>query len=140
MHRLAASIALWLAATPTLAADPAEGDWRAGDGIVVHIALCPGAANDVCGVITAAPPGSDGRPDRDVNNPDPKLRSRPIIGLPLMHGFRRAGPGRWIGGKIYDPDSGKTYASRLEIGPAGSLRVAGCIMIFCQRQIWKPAP
>jgi uncharacterized protein (DUF2147 family) len=140
MYRFAAALALCLVATPALAADPVEGDWQVGGHVLVHISPCVAAPNELCGLIIAAPNGPDGHPDRDSNNPDPKLRSRPIVGVALIRGFRRAEAGRWVGGKIYDPDSGKTYASTLQIAPTGALRVEGCVLVFCQRQVWKPTP
>ena len=44
------------------------------------------------------------------------------------------------GGSIYDPQSGKTYDSKLSLNPDGTLKVEGCISIICQAQTWKPAP
>ncbi|OYU72628.1 MAG: hypothetical protein CFE32_23195 [Alphaproteobacteria bacterium PA3] len=55
---------------------------------------------------------------RDSNNPDPKLRSRPIEGLVILSDFKDAG-GEWEG-KIYDPRAGKTYRSTMVKQPDGS--------------------
>jgi uncharacterized protein (DUF2147 family) len=71
-----------------------------------------------------------GVPKEDHNNPDPALRSRPIIGLVLMQGFVYDGKGTWIKGTIYDPDNGKTYKSKVRFGDDdGVLRVRGFIGI-----------
>ncbi|NCF74705.1 MAG: DUF2147 domain-containing protein [Gammaproteobacteria bacterium] len=50
----------------------------------------------------------------DEKNPEPELRSRPIVGLDLLSGFRfDEKSDRWEGGTIYDAKSGKTYQCRL---------------------------
>jgi len=50
----------------------------------------------------------------DEKNPQPEMRSRPIVGVDLLSGFRFAeNSGRWEDGTIYDAKSGKTYQCRL---------------------------
>jgi uncharacterized protein (DUF2147 family) len=61
------------------------------------------------------PNDSKGQPLRDLNNPDPALQTRTILGLPLITGFKPNGAGKWNGGKIYNPQDGKTYNSKLEL-------------------------
>ena len=68
-----------------------------------------------------------GIPKEDHNNPDPTLRSRPIIGLVIMEGFVFDGKGTWHKGTIYDPDNGKTYKCKVRIGDDGALKVRGFI-------------
>lgn len=52
----------------------------------------------------------DGKTVRtDIKNPDPKLRSRPLLNLVLLTNFKYD-DGEWNDGKIYDPKSGKTYS------------------------------
>ena len=128
---LAAALAL---AAGAARADPVEGEWlnqaRTGK---IHIAACPGKADRLCGAISSM---TDRTKTLDANNPDPALRSRSLIGLQVLRDFRRAEPGRWTNGRIYDPKSGKTYDSRLSFGANGSLKVEGCIAILCQAQTW----
>jgi uncharacterized protein (DUF2147 family) len=143
MRRLMlAAASLVLTAGPALAADPAEGVWltQAKDA-KVRIAPCPGQASQLCGEVVwlQTPKTPEGQPKHDEHNPDPKLRSRPIIGLTMIRDFHAAGPGRWEGGKIYDPHSGKTYNSKMRIGSDGALKVDGCVMMFCQTQTWTRA-
>lgn len=73
--------------------------------------------------------GEVGEPKVDKNNPDPALRSRPIMGLELMRGFTYDGKGTWKKGTIYDPDNGKTYKSKVRLGDNGVLNVRGYIGI-----------
>jgi uncharacterized protein (DUF2147 family) len=137
MHRSALILAFWLAMAPVaLAADQVDGDWSIGH-VTIRVAPCARTPSELCGLITAAPPGRDGKSQRDTANPDPALRSRPVVGLALLYGFHRDGPGRWVGGKIYDPDSGKTFDSTLTLQPSGSLSVAGCVLVFCKAQTWR---
>ena len=56
--------------------------------------------------------GIPGMPRRDDQNSDETLRSRPIIGLNLLSEYKYGGK-RWEG-KIYDPESGNIYSSRME--------------------------
>ncbi len=137
MRAITLALGLTLAAAPALAADPVEGDWLTQTGTgKVRIAPCPGKADRLCGSIFWLKNAADQK-STDVRNPDAALRSRPILGLPMLHGFKAAGPGRWTGGKIYDPQTGKTYDSKLSINPNGTLKVEGCVAVICQAQTWK---
>jgi len=60
--------------------------------------------------------------------PDPSLRSRPIIGLQIMHGFKYHGDGKWEEGKVYNPQNGKTYSARIKLKD-GKLEMRGYIGI-----------
>lgn len=127
-------------------ADAIAGIWITQDGKArVEIALQDGAyaghivwlkqplfpAND--------PKGMAGKPKVDRNNPDKKLRTRPIMGLPLLSGFHYAGSGVWAGGMIYDPESGKTYHCKISMMKNGSLHIRGYVGIplFGRTEIWK---
>ncbi len=117
------------------AAAPVTGTWttEARDA-QVEIAPC---GKSLCGRLVKflkAPPG--GVDQRDVNNPDPKLRGRRLLGLPLLTGFMADGDA--YKGRIYDPKSGKSYRSVL-IAKGNTLVVKGCIGPFCQSQKWARA-
>ncbi|MCG6950695.1 MAG: DUF2147 domain-containing protein [Acidobacteria bacterium] len=71
--------------------------------------------------------GEIGEPKVDTNNPDPALRSRPIMGLQMMEGFEYVGDNTWKKGTIYDPDNGKTYKCKIKLGDDGVLYVRGFI-------------
>ncbi len=73
--------------------------------------------------------GETGTPKRDANNPDPGLRSRPILGLELMDGFTSTGDRTWTGGTIYDPAKGRTYKCKLTLVDEDTLKVRGFIGI-----------
>ena len=52
----------------------------------------------------------NGLPPLDDENPDPALRTRPVVGLKILSGLKyNAKDKEWEKGRIYDPKSGKTY-------------------------------
>ena len=91
------------------------GVWMDATGrIKVDIAPCGDA---LCGEIVwfRWPNDAAGLPLVDLNNPDPTLRGRPLLGLRVLHSLRAEGPGRWGGGMIYNPDDGVAYHVRMSI-------------------------
>jgi uncharacterized protein (DUF2147 family) len=70
-----------------------------------------------------------GKPKMDRNNPSPDLRTRPLVGLQLMEGFRHKGDHAWEDGKIYDPESGKLYRCKMTLSSPQRLEVRGFIGI-----------
>lgn len=71
----------------------------------------------------------------DAENPDPELQDRPLIGLAFVWGFEQKNDA-WVGGRIYNPEDGKTYRSRIEAPEGDTLHVKGCVGPFCQTQEW----
>jgi uncharacterized protein (DUF2147 family) len=71
--------------------------------------------------------GLAGLPKVDVHNPDPLLRTRPLLGLPLIEGFRYIGGNRWEGGRIYNPEDGAKYRCKLWLDGENRLKVRGYI-------------
>lgn len=51
---------------------------------------------------------------KDELNPDSKLKAREIIGSVILSNFKFTGSA-WEDGKIYDPNSGKTYDCILKL-------------------------
>ncbi|MBX7461402.1 DUF2147 domain-containing protein [Qipengyuania huizhouensis] len=133
MKNLLAFAAL-VTASPLLAAQPVEGKWMTAEGdAVITIGDC---GERLCGRITkflvTPPQGAD---QRDVNNRNPKLRNRKLLGMPVLTGFIEDGD-EWRG-EIYDPKSGKTYRSIIRRKNSATLEVKGCLGPFCQTQTWK---
>lgn len=57
--------------------------------------------------------GKDGT-KKDTKNPKEELRSRPLVGMDLFTNFTyNASDAQWVDGKIYDPESGKTYSCKI---------------------------
>lgn len=79
-----------------------------------------------------------GNPWRDSENPKRSLRNRQLLGLPLLSKFRKKKK-KLVGGKIYDPESGKTYSCT--ISKKGSrLAVRGFIglSLLGRTEFWTP--
>jgi uncharacterized protein (DUF2147 family) len=88
------------------------------------------SANDKVGVV--------GTPKTDHRNPSPELRNRPIVGLQFMSGFVFVGKNLWEGGRIYDPESGKTYKCKLMLMSANRLDVRGFVgvSLLGRTEVW----
>ncbi len=124
-----------LPAIPAHAAAPIAGRSLTQDGSgIVQIGPCGGS---VCGRLVTILRSTPGAAKTDVNNSDAALRSRPILGMPILSNFTDSGKD-WRG-QIYDPRNGKTYKSIVTRNADGSLNVKGCIAFFCQTQRWTPA-
>jgi len=138
LRHLFAVIAVFaaLVAAPAAAADSIAGRWvtQDKDGIV-QISKC-GATT--CGKLVrflVTPP--DGPDQRDIYNPNARLKKRKLLGLPILTNFKEEAT-LWRG-TIYDPNSGKSYRSVIRRKSADTLEVKGCIGPFCQTQIWRKA-
>lgn len=95
----------------------------------------------LCGkLVTLAIPldPATGKPKVDTHNPDPKLRTRPLLGLPFMQGFSYDGDAKWDNGKIYEPESGKTYSCYMKMESANTMEVKGYIgfSLIGKSQTW----
>lgn len=137
MRLLAAAVLI--ATTATAGAASVEGEWvTEGDKARVEIKPCATDAQTLCGTITWSyrPADQPSGPLLDIHNGDANLRSRPIVGLPLLEGFKPAGADAWDGGTIYDPEGGKTYKSKFRLKDANTLEVDGCVLFLCQTQTW----
>lgn len=82
--------------------------------------------------------GAVGTPVIDRKNPDPALRSRPIIGLQVMDGFSKLDDNTWGNGTCYDPKSGKTYRGKIHLAAPDRLELRGYIGIplFGRSSVW----
>lgn len=57
------------------------------------------------------------------------------LGTVMVRGMQDNGGGRFSGGTILDPGSGKTYRSQMELS-GRILKVKGCVAVFCKTQTW----
>lgn len=147
MHRLFAApvsptflavlvVAFFLTPLPAAAAaagDAIAGRWKTDDG-KAHVRVFRQGetfAGEIVWLGEPLYPSDDpmaGKPRVDRDNPDPDLRSRPILGLRILEGLRHAGDGEWEGGSIYDPENGKTYKCKAWLGEDGdTLHLRGFI-------------
>lgn len=123
-------------ATPALAADSIHGDWITQErDAIIKISKC---GTSVCGRIykyLVTPP--NGADQKDINNPDKKLRNRTLLGMAILTGFKPDGD-IWRG-KVYDPKSGRTYRSEVSLNSTNSLKMKGCFSFICRGQDWTRA-
>ena len=76
--------------------------------------------------------------DLDINNPNPAMRTRPLLGVRILDGLRRVKDNRWSGGELYDPRTGRTYFSKLKLLDRDRLKIIGCIgPHLCKGYVWK---
>jgi len=45
--------------------------------------------------------------EHDINNPDPALRNRALLGVRILDHLRKTGFLKWSNGELYDPRTGK---------------------------------
>lgn len=126
--------ALMMNMTPAAAAETIAGRWITAErDAIVEIRPCGNAA---CGTIARfLVPPPDGADQRDIYNPDPNLKTRRLLGLPILTQFREEAD-LWRG-RIYDPKTGKSYRSVIRRTGANTIEVRGCIGPFCQSQVWR---
>lgn len=120
-------VLLSMSALSEIATDSVEGVWLSADGTGwIKIEL---SSNGPVGSIAGSADESAGRKpsDKDVLNPDPALQDRLLLGLTIMGGFTGAGDGKWKNGRIYDPNSGKTYRCKLTVIDEDTLELRGYI-------------
>lgn len=143
-RRVAVGLALAVAPVPTWAAPapapaPIAGRWLTVEGkAIVEIGPCQrpgdrGGGGQLCGRLARIMKYRPGGPRVDANNPDKGLRDRPLQGLAILTGFVAAGD-RWKG-RVYDPESGRSYRSEL-VRDGATLHVKGCFGPFCRTQDW----
>ena len=142
--------ALFAAIAPLASAQAQSvmGTWLSASGVAqVKISACSDpSAGALCGYIVGLikPKGPDGvvvAPDvaTDYRNPNPALRSRKILGMPLIWGFKATSdPNSFEGGQIYNAENGKTYSANVSLQPDGTLRLRGYVgsPMFGETQIW----
>jgi uncharacterized protein (DUF2147 family) len=74
----------------------------------------------------------------DEKNPDATLRGQSLRGAIILHGLHYDGDGKWSGGAIYEPDSGRTYKCSVELMSADTLKIRGFIgfSLLGKSQLW----
>ena len=126
---LAFSLATWGQDSPTGAVPDPTGEWLVAKKVAsIRIADCDGK---LWGVVA-----SEANPGIDSKNPDPKLRSRPTLGMPILLGMARSKINQWDG-EIYNSEDGHTYSANISLLSANVLKVQGCFLGFlCGGENW----
>lgn len=127
----AAFAALALCGLPAVAASPPAPSllgewWTPGFNALVRIEACGDA---VCGRITwlwdEAPVGVADKGD--------------LVGRIVIDRMAPQGPGRWAGGRLYNPEDGRDYRGSLHLQAPGRLVIDGCVLLLCRQQVWRRA-
>jgi uncharacterized protein (DUF2147 family) len=121
------------------AAEP-NGTWLTKDRDArVAIAPCGSA---LCGRVVWLKDATDPTtraPMTDKFNRDPSQRNRPLMGVQILSDMKPAGtPAKWSG-RLYHPESGKTYSSNMKLISPDALVVEGCVSFYCQAETWTRA-
>ena len=116
--------------TATPSSPTAIGEWLVNDRVArIKIVDCSG---HLWGVVAweARPGGTDHR------NPDPQLRSRPTLGMPILLDMTPTKPNKWEG-QVYNSQNGKTYSASITLSDPNTLRIQGCVFGFlCGGENW----
>lgn len=106
------------------------GLWRTHDGGLVRFYNC---GSQVCGRLIKAKTTLR----HDTNNPNPKMRKRPIKGLTIIKSRKKTGPQKWVG-TVYNINDGKTYQGSLKLVGHKKAELTGCMSAgFCKSALWK---
>ena len=135
-------------ADPDRILDPIEGIWQTQELSEVTIALCP---HGFCGTLSKIVVPRKGLTDEeyaaaqampvesftDMRNPDPALRSRPMLGLQILTLLTSTKPNIYDG-EIYNPQDGNIYSGYVEMLGPDLLKLNGCVLynLICQGQDW----
>jgi uncharacterized protein (DUF2147 family) len=117
---------VWIGVGEALEEDAILGKWLTGEEKAeVEIYRCK---DRYCGKIVwlKEPKNEDGKDKTDVNNPEPEKRDQRIIGLNIVWDFKYDKDHKWVDGKIYDPDNGKTYSCKMTL-ENDSLKLRGYV-------------
>ena len=111
------------------AADPADGTWKTAPGDTggyLHV-IVGACGSDICGTIKAAY-DKDGAIQTDYEH----------LGKKMIWDMNSDGDGQYGGGKIWAPDSDKTYKSKMQLS-GNTLEVKGCVAggLICRGQDWS---
>jgi uncharacterized protein (DUF2147 family) len=138
---LCAAVAVWFLAAGAAVAQPARisapeptGEWLVAKQFArIRIVDCEGRLWGV--VAWEATPGIDRK------NPDPNLRNRPTLGMPILLGMtpNKNNNKKWEG-EIYNSEDGHTYSANISLADPNTLRVQGCFLGFlCGGENWARA-
>ena len=118
------------------------GDWLTRDGKSIVRIERNGPTFTGAIVWLKDPEAPGGGPKLDHMNPEPSRRGRNILGLVILRDLRSDQDGNWSGGRIYDPESGKTYRCEASLDGPDRVRIRGFvgIALLGRTEIWQRAP
>ena len=128
MKNLLLGLALGGLVAGAAAADPVAGIWRTAEGEeggYLHVQIAP-CGSAICGTINNA-----------FDENDALSTDYEHLGKKMIWDMKAGGDGYYSGGKIWAPDSDKTYTSKMQLS-GNSLEVKGCVAggLICRGQNW----
>ena len=141
MYKAVAAIILVAIGAPAWAQMTPEGLWRNVDDKTgeakAEIRIRDTGAGGLLGVLEKRL-SKDAKPDDVCKECTDDRKDKPVLGLEIIRGAKKAdGKDVWEGGKILDPENGKTYLLRLTpVGGGQKLEVRGSIGPFGRTQTW----
>lgn len=123
------------------AADPGSpiGAWRTIDDAtkkpksIVRVVEKDGALSGI--VEKFLDPAAD--PGKKCSECTDERKDKPILGMTIMSGLKKDGDA-WSGGRILDPENGKTYRCTVNVIEQGrKLEMRGYVGIFFRTQVWE---
>lgn len=121
MKYLVAAACMAIASTGAVLAEPATGTWKTepGDsGAYLHVDIAP-CGEKLCGTIVKVVASDD----------------QSSLGKSIIWDMNAKGGGSYSGGKIWAPDTDKTYRSKMSLN-GDALKVSGCVGPICRGQVW----
>ncbi len=111
-------------------ADAIVGTWLTSDK-KAKVAVARTAAGTYEGTICwiSDPLDATGTARHDTENPDAKLRAKPLVGLTILSGATFDKKSTWDDGTIYDPQSGSSYSCTVKLESPTVLKLHGYIGI-----------
>jgi uncharacterized protein (DUF2147 family) len=134
MKRFIAAAVIGLLPVGSALAQSPLGEWRVKEGTAdIRIVQCNGG---LWGVIA----WTKGTPGTDDNNPDPALRTRSLLGMPILINMQQSGD-RWEG-QVYNAENGQTYTSYISLRSPDVLQIEGCVLggLICGGEDWTRVP
>lgn len=135
----------WVVISILFSATPADAQSLTPVGVWIdqskrtEVEITP-CGDQLCGNIVwfKWPNDDDGLPLVDLRNTEPRLRTRPLLGLSILYGLHRTGARTWGEGEIYDPENGKNYEVRMTLQNDNTLRVRSYELfpLFGETHIW----
>ena len=141
MYKAVAAIIFVASAVPAWAQMTPEGLWRNIDDKTGEakgeIRIRDVGNGSLVGVLEKRLT-KDARPEDLCKECSDDRKDKPLLGLELIRGAKKAeGKEVWEGGKILDPENGRTYTLRMTPIEAGKkLEVRGSIGPFGRTQTW----
>lgn len=87
-------------------------------------------------IVWAQSPDESTSPALDLKNKNEELRSRPLVGMEILWGYKFDGEDSWQDGEFYAYKKGKTASPKLTLVDADHLKIQVKILLFKKTFVW----